>query len=150
MDSMLQKYTYSNNISKASKLYILLSITLPLAVSTIVLAWAEDNMIFAIIFIVMAASWSVFALYSARKVSGRKETDKAHHIVKETPRYRRRKRFVKTASLLILVVAIAMLVMVIIYDRPLYFALAALWWIIANGSEFIFVRILTDESVYGR
>ncbi|MFC1990446.1 hypothetical protein ACFLVW_07880 [Chloroflexota bacterium] len=118
---------------------------MPIAIAAVVLAWAEGELVFVGIFIVGAASWSMYALYLAQKFSRRKETDKAHRIMEEAPRRRRRNRFFKVSSLLILVVAIAMLVMVIIYGRPLYFALAALWWIIVNGSEFIFVPILTDE-----
>jgi uncharacterized membrane protein len=141
---MLNKYIYVNHL-RTGKLYILVGITLPLAVSTIVLALAAGNLVFAGVFVVASGSWSAFALYLARKLSRRNETDKAHRIMEETPPHRRRNRFFKISSLLILIVAIAMLIMVIIYSRPLYFALAALWWILVNGSEFVFVSVITGE-----
>ena len=138
----MHKSSKSNRISKAHKLYILVGITFPLAVSAIVLALAAGAIGFAGVFIVGSAGWSVFALNLARR---RKETDKTRSIVEETPRHIRSKRFLKTVSFLILLAAITTLVFVIIYSSYLFLVLATLWWIIVNGSEFVFVSILTDE-----
>ncbi len=123
---------------------------MPLAVLTIVSALRQGYLLSAGTFGVASASWSVFALYSAWKFSRRQETDKPHRTAEETPRHRRWMGFVKTTCLLILSVVVIRLVTVMVYGSPLHSALAALWWIIVYGSEFIFVSLLTDESVYNR
>ncbi len=142
---MFQKYTHSNSMSKASKLYILVGVTLPLAVSTVVLTLVAGNLQLAATFTAVSASWSAYALYLARKFSSRQKIDKTHYTAEKTPQNRSLMRFEKIACLIILPIAIALLVGVIIYGAQLHFALGALWWIITSAGQLFYVSIVPDE-----
>ncbi len=144
---MFQKYTYSNGIGKARKLYILVGITLPLAVPKIVLAWAEGNLRSAVPFFALSASWSIFVVYSAWRLSRQERKDKAYHTAEVAHQHRRLIIFEKIVSIIVLIGATALLVGAIISHSHLHFILGALWWIITSGGQLFYVSIMPDEWI---
>lgn len=136
---MLQKYTHSNSKGRAKGIYILVGISLPVAISSIVLAWAEGDLKSASTYAIMSLSWSAFALYSAWKLTNRQQPDNKHYANKGATR--RKRLFEKIISWIILPFAIAWLIGVIIYGPHLYFALRAIWWIIISAGQLFYVSI---------
>ena len=132
-------------MSQAHKLYILVGITLPLAVLTIVLALREGDLSSVGTFGVASAGWSVFALYSAWNFSERQKTGKTHHAIEVTPRHRRLMLLEKAFCLLFLLSAVALLFIVIIGDSRLYLVLRASWLIMVSGGHLFYVSLVPDE-----
>jgi len=147
---MFQTRTYLNKMSKASKIYILVAVTLPLAVSSVVLHLSEGNLLSALLFSIAPTFWSMFALYMAWRYSKNKQIEKPQLVNDKIPRNMWLNRLLKTSCLLILFIAMIFLITAITLGSHLSSTLSALWFIIVNGSEFIFVNILTDESVNNR
>lgn len=141
----MHKALFSNSISQERRLYILVGITLPLAVLTIALLLREGNLSNAVTFSVASASWSVFALYSAWKFSRRQKTDKKHHAAEVTPRHRRSMLLEKTICPLFLLSTTALLFRVIISGSPLYLALGPVWWIIVSSGHLFYVSLVPDK-----
>jgi len=141
----LNKSSKLKRMSKAHKLYILVGITLPLAVSTIVLASREGYLLIACTFGIASVSWSILALYSAWKFSERQKTDNTHRTAEVTPRYRRLMLLEKTSCLLLLLSAVALLFIVIIGGSRLYLALGASWWIMVSGGHLFYVSLVPDK-----
>ena len=129
-------------MSKAHKLYILVGITWPIAVSTIVSALSAGYPLDAGIFGFLSVSWSVFALYLAWEFFRPKKTDKTHRATEVTPRHKRLMLFERTVFLFVLLIAIALLFIVIIGGSRLYFALGASWWIVVSGGHLFYVSLV--------
>ena len=138
----MRKSSNSKHVSNARRLYILVGITLPLAILTIVLASREGYQLIAGTFGVASASWSIFALYSAWKFSERQKTDNTYRTAEVTPRHRRLVLLEKTSCLLLLLSAVALLFIVIIGGSRLYLALGASWWIMVSSGHLFYVSLL--------
>lgn len=136
---MFSKYVFTDRLSKPHRVYILMGITSPLAISAFVLALLAGDLIHAGLFGFVSLVWSVRGLYFARRFFRHGEI----HVSGETRRYRHR-TFRKTLFLFVLLASIAALVVAILFGSPLYFVLTDLWGIIMSGSEFIFVSVLTQ------
>jgi len=141
----LNKSSKLKRMSKAHKLYILVGITLPLAVSTIVLSSREGYVLIACTFGVASVSWSVLALYSAWKFSKRQKTDNTHRMAEVTLRHRHLMLFEKISCLLLILSAVALLFIVIIGGSRLYLALGASWWIIVSGGHLFYVSLVPNK-----
>ena len=142
------KSLYLNRMSEERKLYVLLTVAMPIAVAGIVLAWAEGNLRTAIIFAVVSVGWSVIVLATARKVTRRRKISKTRPVTERTRRHRRMMVLERTFALLILVVSVASLAKALVSDLPLHLVFSCAWFIIVGGGHFLFVllvRLMTDE-----
>lgn len=137
---------YAKHMTKERRIYILVAIATLLAFSMVVLGWSEGYPALAVLYGIVSAVWDIFALRLARKLHALQETEEEQHTANETPPRRRSKGF----CLVMLLVGIIALPVVLFYRVPSIISLFFLWLIIVNGSEFVFVRVLTDEPVFGK
>lgn len=128
-------------MNKDKKLYILISIVLPLAIVVVWLTWVQGAALItaAICYGLASAIWIGLAIYRAKNISKNKEFG----IKKNTKG--KWKLIERTISLVILLYGISILVFRLINSWALYSLLAAALLIIVSGSHFLFLWFSTEE-----
>ena len=142
---MLYKYLFTDRLSRAHKLCILVAVAVPLAIAAGVLAWIRGNLGYAIFYDACALGWSVLVTTKAWKIYRRRDTDKIRLAVVRTLRRRRMMVLERTLWLLVLMGGIASLVKALASNAAFYLVLWTVWLIIVGGGHFLFVRPVTDE-----
>ncbi len=148
---MLYKYLFSDRMSQARKLYILVGVVIPLAIVAVVSAWAEGNIRTVIAMLIVSVGWSVGVFSVAREIKRYVKPSKTYHADKVTPHLRRIIPLIERIFwLLILIVCVVFLVITLVKDRPLYVILEIVLIIIISGGHLLFVSLVPDEWTAGR
>ena len=145
-----------NPENKVRRLYFMVAIAFPLGVLTVVFSKVAGD--FSYHQIVLIACWTTVALYNVWKSFRPQIMHPAGDSSRWIEHWRasiwfeRYRGLVKIVSFLALLASITLLfvftVLFFIRGTPYWYILNYLWLILVNGSEFFFVRVFTDESLY--
>ena len=145
----LHRQSESKGMSKARRLYVLIAVSTPLAVSSVAVAWTQGNVAGIIVWGATSAYWTIKLLRLAQQSSILHTTEDELQTAHKTSRHRyhyAKRLFAGSMS----IAAIIGLLVRFLFPIPLDVILFLLWLLTIYGSEFVFVPVLTDYPFNAR